>query len=310
MGIKGLNVYIKKNCYTGITTLYLNELRGKKIAIDISIYLYKYKSEGILYEGLYEMLSLMLEHEVIPIIIFDGVPPAEKKALLNQRQDEKVKAREEYNNLLAEIDNSSDADKSLLKQKLIEVNRKMIKISKENKEQVKKLLNMMGVTYYEAEGEADVVCAYFVNMNLAYAAMSEDMDLFVYGTTRVIRGINLENKQIVMYNMGEILDSLKIKFEDFQLICIMSGTDYNKHNRKSFYNSINLYKKYKKHSTQLSYFDWLCFNRYISNIKLIYRILEIYNIYSISLKNENYFKSEKNNDQLKLFLKEYGYILK
>ena len=42
MGIKGLNRFFKDNASTAIKLISLAELSGKKIAVDISIYMYKY----------------------------------------------------------------------------------------------------------------------------------------------------------------------------------------------------------------------------------------------------------------------------
>ena len=196
MGIKGLNIYMKKNCYKGIEKIKIDSFRGKKIVIDISIYMYKYKAEGILYEGIYEMLSILLSFDIIPIIIFDGIPPEEKQDEINARHEKKIEARKRYNELSSTKDENLTAQE--LDQKLKEISRSMVTITKNNKEQIKNLLRMMGINYYESEGEADIVCAYFVNNHLAYAAMSEDMDLFVYGTERVIRHIDIMKKEFII----------------------------------------------------------------------------------------------------------------
>jgi len=44
-----------------------------------------------------------------------------------------------------------------------------------------------GVSYIDADGEADQLCASLVLKNKVYACLSEDMDLFVYGCPRVLR---------------------------------------------------------------------------------------------------------------------------
>ena len=45
----------------------------------------------------------------------------------------------------------------------------------------------MGIAYYESEGESDYVCAKMVKQKIAFACMSEDMDMFVYGCPKVLR---------------------------------------------------------------------------------------------------------------------------
>ena len=46
MGIKGLNKLLKERCSKGITKVYLNKLQNTCIAIDTSIFLYKYSYFG------------------------------------------------------------------------------------------------------------------------------------------------------------------------------------------------------------------------------------------------------------------------
>lgn len=79
MGIKYLNRFLRKKCPESIGYIKLNELTGKKIAIDISIYLYKYEADNVLLENIYLMLATFRHHGIIPVFIFDGKPPAEKK---------------------------------------------------------------------------------------------------------------------------------------------------------------------------------------------------------------------------------------
>lgn len=85
MGIYQLNRYLKSKCRNSIREINLSELRGKVIVIDASIYLYKYAGEQRLIEGMYQLISTLLYYNITPVFIFDGVPPAEKKALLDAR---------------------------------------------------------------------------------------------------------------------------------------------------------------------------------------------------------------------------------
>ena len=64
----------------------MSELSCKKIVVDISIYLYKYEAENALLENMYVMLSIFSYYNVIPIFIFDGKPPPEKKELLQKEK--------------------------------------------------------------------------------------------------------------------------------------------------------------------------------------------------------------------------------
>ena len=110
MGIKHLNRFLREEAQDCIKFISLAELSGKKIAVDISIYMYKYASEGTLLENMYLMLSTLRYYEIVPVFIFDGKPPPEKKELLNKRKEDKKEAQQEYNELKKTLDNNSDYD--------------------------------------------------------------------------------------------------------------------------------------------------------------------------------------------------------
>jgi hypothetical protein len=91
---------------------------------------------------------------------------------------------------------------------------------------VKQLIHAFGTTYYEASGEADELCAMLVLKKRAWACLSEDMDLFVYGCPKVLRYLSLTNHTMVVYNTKHILEELGLKLKEFREICVLSGTDY------------------------------------------------------------------------------------
>ena len=118
---------------------------------------------------------------------------------------------------------------------------------------------MCGVTYYEAEGEADQLCAKLVIKRKAYACLSEDMDLFVYGCPRVLRYLNLTNSRVVLYSLKYILENLDMNLRQFKEICIISGTDYNSLESKdcSLHKTLKHFAKYKKNKSTEEFYVWL-----------------------------------------------------
>ena len=142
MGIKNLNKFLRTECGDSIKVISIAELSGKKIAVDISIYMYKYESNEALIENMYIMLTVFRQYNIIPIFIFDGKPPTEKKALLQKRREDKKEAEKEYNILKQKLENNNvlDDDKQeiianmdILKKQFIYINREII-------EQVKNLI--------------------------------------------------------------------------------------------------------------------------------------------------------------------------
>ena len=108
---------------------------------------------------------------------------------------------------------------------------------------------MCGVSYVEANGEADELCAYCVIKNLAYACLSDDMDLFIYGCPRIMRYFSMMNQSVVYYELERILESLKIPQDVFINMSILSGTDYNEQFMsfdKLYYDFINNNEEFNK----------------------------------------------------------------
>lgn len=308
MGINGLNIWLRKNTKSGIGEINISDLNGKTIVIDISIYLYRFKSENNLIDGLYEMLLLLLSHNIKPIVIFDGKPPDEKKEVLKNRQNTRIEAQEEYNKLLEKI-KFGDQNISDLNNKIKKLKRQIVKINRNDIQAVKKMLNLMGITYYQSEGESDIVCANLVITGQAFACMSEDMDMFVYGCNRVLRYISLNKKTIILYDLPLILNSLKISFKHFQIICIMSGTDYNKFNFVyTFDSSVRIYINYIKNRCNYDYLSWLFVKNHIDNKETIEKIINMFNSNNISINKKYLYESIENSNGLKLFLKDHGFI--
>ena len=297
MGIKGLNRFLKDNASTAIKLVSLAELSGKKIAIDISIYMYKYASDGVLIENIYLMLSIFRHYNIIPIFIFDGKPPTEKKELLQKRREDKKEAEKEFNILKNKLHMNEDMDEAE-KQEIISnmdiLKKKFINISKTDIELVKSLIRAYGASYYDATGEADEICALLNIKGKVWATLSEDMDMFVYGCQRVVRYISLLNHTAVLYDVKGILENLDITQRELREICILSGTDYNSMNDESknapnLYSTLKLFKKYFKERKlgkihiDTQFYDWLQENtEYIQDIELLKKI---YLMFDLNNKN-------------------------
>ena len=163
MGIRNLNRYLKNNCPESIRCINVSELSGKKIVVDVSIYLYKYETENALLENMYLMLSIFSYYNIIPVFIFDGKPPPEKQLLLQKRKENKELAKLEYDKLKKQLENKDESDdKQDLIDTMAQLKKQFVQINKEKIEQVKKLIRAYGASYYDAPGEADELCASLV----------------------------------------------------------------------------------------------------------------------------------------------------
>jgi flap endonuclease-1 len=305
MGIRYLNKHLREKCPDSIRVLNMADLDSKRIAVDISIYLYKYEGDNMLLENMYLMLSIFRHHNIIPIFIFDGKPPPEKKELLMKRKEDKQEAQKEYEKLQKSLDNNDDFDDTE-KQEIVaamdQLKKQFIHINKDKIEQVKELIRAYGATYYDAPGEADELCAMLVLKKKVWACLSEDMDLFVYGCPRVLRYFSLMNHSIVLYHMKGILEELSLNQQEFREICILSGTDYNinantnggakgdnKYNNINLHNTLKLFGKYKSSDclSSITFYEWIQTNsEYISDLELLKKINTMFDLSTNTRNNK------------------------
>jgi flap endonuclease-1 len=210
------------------------------------------------------MLSIFKHYNVIPIFVFDGKPPTEKKELIIKRKNDKKYAESEYNKLKENL-NSGDIDDDE-KQEIITtmdlLKKQFVYIQKDQINMIKEMITSYGMTYYEANGEADELCALLVLKKIVWACLSEDMDMFVYGCSKVLRYFSLLNHTLVLYDTKKIVEELGLTQKEFREICVLSGTDYNIQSNLNTENMnlhkvLKLYKKYYKTDKKFGFYNWL-----------------------------------------------------
>jgi 5'-3' exonuclease len=272
MGIKLLNKFLKENCKSrdSIYTIHMAKLHGKCIVIDISIYLYKYESDNTLIESIYTMISIFRHYNITPIFIFDGVAPTEKKELIESRLQKKRIAENEYYKLKKMSHGSSVTtfEKNEIEEQMNSLKKKFVYMNKNKINKIKLLFDYYGMTYIDAPGEADQLCAWFVINQFAWACLSDDTDMFVYGCNRVLRYFSLINHTALLYDYNNILKELKVQHDVFKEICVLSGTDYAEGVGAGSLNIIKimqLYKNYSSCKVDMTFCDWISVN---SNIQI------------------------------------------
>jgi len=301
MGIKLLNKFLKENCRSpnSIYSIHMSKLHGKTIVIDISIYLYKYETDNSLIENIYTMISIFRNYNITPIFIFDGIPPTEKKELIETRVQKKRDAEMEYNKLKQQMTcDSYKYDKNEIIEQMNSLKKKFVYMNKNKINKIKQLLDYYGMTYFDASGEADKLCATLVITNKAWACLSDDTDLFVYGCNRVLRYFSLLNHTAILYDYDNILKELNITHPVFREICILSGTDYNggictngEVKSSCMFNIIKIMQLYKKYVSDVadnnneSFCDWISNS---VNIEIDHKLLlKIINMFDIPLGDYN-----------------------
>jgi len=232
MGIKGLTQLIKKHSPDSIIHEPLYKMKGKRLAIDTSIFLYKSlmnvrskgdylkNSQGKIVshiQGLYYKTNQLLTFGITPIYIFDGKPPQEKNDCIKAR----VKKAEECKEKMETTDNLQE------KQNL---EKGSIRIKKEYIDDLKHLFSLMGVSYIHADGEAEAYASEICRLGFVDGVMTEDMDTLSYGCPFLMRSCidkSIKRPEIVStFNFQKILEDFKMNHDEFIDMCILCGCDY------------------------------------------------------------------------------------
>jgi 5'-3' exonuclease len=192
-----------------------------------------------------QLIDLFQQHSIYPIFVFDGKPKINKKQTLQKRQQQKQLAWDQYQQVLH----------TETPEVLQALKKNFIRVSQRDVEQIKELMDNKQVRYIQAPHEADEVCARIMKQGKAQYCMSDDMDMFVYGCSHVLRQVNLTTKTVTLYQLEHILNTLHISLENFQMICILSGTDYSESNH-TIYDYMKWYYQFIK-SGNINFHQWL-----------------------------------------------------
>lgn len=207
---------------------------GRKIAIDASMCLYQFlvavRSDGqnlsndggevtSHLSGMFYRTLRLLDNGLKPIYVFDGKPPEMKGGELEKRKVRRDEAEAQLKTA------EEEGDKELIDK----WQRRTVKATSQQNEEVKRLLRLMGVPYVEAPCEAEAMCAKLCKDGLVYATSTEDMDALTFGTPRLVRNLTMaesRNLPIFEIDLEKVLEELDLDMNQFIDLCILLGCDY------------------------------------------------------------------------------------
>ena len=306
MGINQLLKFVNKHSPESNKLISLSELTGKKIVIDCSIYLYKFKMNGELFDNFYLLCMLFVDYSIIPVFVFDGPKSFYKRHTINRRYKNKMNAMNKLNNIVTSKTPVSYKQMNIMK-------KKCVRITDDDVITVKELLNTLGIMYIEAPYEADEICAKLVLDKKVYACLSDDTDMFAYGCSKILTNIDLFQETVTMYTTARILRSLRISQTTFRELCILAGSDYNK-SYGPMELHYNRHKDYKQKKSKKSYLQWLFDNGYINAIIYLSKIYLKFDLNASNFKelevfeNISLYKKDIFEHKLKLLLRKNYFI--
>jgi len=241
MGIKNLTKLLNEQTPDAIDKVRLNQLKGKKVAIDTSIILYQYvtaiRSSGsdlknANNESTSHIMGILvktlncLKAGIIPIHIFDGNPSELKLNILKDRSKIKKDAISKLLKLEEELATNQTTidEQNKLEQKKITLLKQSVSINKKEIAEAFEIVELLGVPAFYAKEEADSQCAYMSINGLVDYVATEDMDLLTFGTKKIIK--NFMKSTMHMIELDQILSDGDITMAEFIDICILLGCDY------------------------------------------------------------------------------------
>lgn len=264
MGIKNLNNLLRKRCPDVFEDIHLSEYAFKKIAIDVSLFMCKFKAicGDDWLSSFVNLVQCLRRNEIHCVFIYDNGSPHEKTVEKEERvkQREKTEQKvidleislEKYYNT-GEIDTNllelnekmkknpimqkrllgrtfieKDIDMNIIKEKIDKMKKYNIKITSEDFDKTRELFDILNVPYYIAPLEAECMCADLCKRGLVEGVLTEDTDVLAYGANIFLSKIDTKNDTCVRIYHKNVLESLNLTQEQFLDLCIMCGCDYNK----------------------------------------------------------------------------------
>lgn len=261
MGIKSLNKFLRNNCPTIYQEVHISEYSFKKVAIDTSLYLCKFKSicGDKWLTAFINLISCLRKNEVHCVFIFDTGAPPEKEEERKIRATQKVKQVERVHSLevalekftlSGEIDQilidlfekrkkeanpprllkqrNDKVDMKFVEETVLKIKSQILDISPLDFKRARELFDILSVPYFNAPLEAETTCADLCKRGLVDAVLSEDTDLLAYGCPIFLSRFNTLTGLCIRINYSDMLTSLQLSSEEFLDLCIMCGCDYNK----------------------------------------------------------------------------------
>ena len=102
--------------------------------------------------------------------------------------------------------------------------KRLVRVTKDHNEEVRRLLRLMGVPIVEAPSEAEAQCAELVKKGTVWATATEDMDALTFGSPRLLRHMTFAEARkmpIVEIELEEVLKGLDLNMTQFIDLCIL-----------------------------------------------------------------------------------------
>lgn len=261
MGLKsGWNNFLRDTCPEVFEEIHISEYGFKKVAIDISLYMHKFKAvcgERWL-SAFINLISSLRRNEIHCVFIFDGKAPPEKKGEQDRRRTDRKKmekqlceleqAFKEYQKtgviekILSDLYSrrrspshvrllgkkaGRGVDMEWVEKKLEQRRNQLYDIGPDDFEKAKVLFGILKVPFYTAPWEAEKMCSKLCIDGKVDAVLSEDTDVMAYAAPVFLTKFDSSKDTCVRIQNNALMEGLELDAKQLLDLCIMCGTDYN-----------------------------------------------------------------------------------
>lgn len=269
MGIQDLFTLIKAECPDSLLKMSLSQWRGYSFSVDVSIFLNKFiKSAGDrVWMNVFIMFVCTLKkHGIKAVCVFDGPnPPIEKKQEQESRRANitKAKSRLIESHELRDIALKYMENEEFLPEDLQErcklfvgtrrkipyvinweepkdvydimcviiegLDKQIAPITDDQREKAWEIVQMMGLPTFQADGEAEALCAYMNIYGYVDAVLTEDSDVLAYGTPWMVafKEYKLGDEYVRAVHTPDLLEFFDFDQQQFLDLCVLLSCDYN-----------------------------------------------------------------------------------
>jgi flap endonuclease-1 len=227
-------------------TIALDDLRGRKLALDGNGELYQFLALIRQRDGtplhdqtgrvtshlsglFYRTTRLIADHGLRLAYVFDGRPPALKSAEIEKRRA----IRERYDKELADARAAGDLARAYSKSTMTS------RLTRAMVEEAMTLLRLLGIPVVQAPSEGEAQAAHMARSGAVWAAASKDYDSLLFGAPRLARFLTISGKEFLpskgafraitpeLIDLARMLEALGLTREQLVDLGILVGTDFN-----------------------------------------------------------------------------------
>lgn len=311
MGIAGLMQIVRK--HSQLPEVKLSKYHGRTISQDAMISIYKSKialinqkgaimkrKDGKVTTHLFGILMktmMYLKQGILPVWVFDGIPPDLKQGTIQERRERKDRAKEQLKS------------EDITVEERLKLTKRTISVTTEETEELKLMFQLMGIPVVQALKDAEAQCAANDISQTSYGTMTDDSDYLLFGGPVMIKSMS---KQVYTeVKLAQVLKDLGLTHPQLIDLAILMGSDYCvgiqgvtptslfkifKANGKTIEGTLKFMKQSKQYKIPL------CFEELYPKIREYYLRTRVVNPHSIKPQ-----WNEPQYDKFKAFLTYYEF---